>query len=582
MARHPARSVIVGLVTAVMGVGLVSAPAAAVELPGVPTDVTARASDGQAIVNWEAGVGGAATKYVASAGAGLTCEATGDPAPTTCTVTGLTNGTAYTFTVTAQNSAGDSAASAASAAVTPRAGVPDVNLIGTYGRVKWNENTVGAQNSARTWPAMVYNYSLPWGDNAIYTAEQVNGNTSVSPPLDCTSSWMWVQILCDPAPATNHKTQMAKPEFNAGLTIDTDLDPAVVGYQVLDLRQPRDFTTLRIFQMFSDGKVTHVELATSSETGDTWPNARDDSAWTTVAPRSAVGPGLQVAAQGITQCPTVLDFSATQSRYVRLRFWNDGSFGSPTWIEVGGAKLFFEQQPAEPELNCPPNAPTDVVGTAGDASAQVTWTAPVQNVTGYRLIRSTDPTAPLQAWTSVPGTATTTTQQVTGLTNGTTYYFRVKALNATNDPQEQAPWSAVSNPVTPQAAPVPPPPVTTTLKVTAQKGRSVKVNRRTVLVKSVRTNGVLSPVRATCVLNGNRLHGKLQKRFCDVTVTGQRAPTAQARAQVRVTAAPTCTRHLRLKVNIAARKPGADKVTWTKQWTVRAKKPITCRMKATG
>jgi large repetitive protein len=90
-----------------------------VTAPGAPTGARAVAGDAKATVTWAAPAsnGGAViTGYkVTSTPGGKTCTTT----ILTCAVVGLTDGTKYSFTVTATNSAGTGAASAASNAVIP-------------------------------------------------------------------------------------------------------------------------------------------------------------------------------------------------------------------------------------------------------------------------------------------------------------------------------------------------------------------------------------------------------------------------------------------------------------------------------
>jgi len=90
--------------------------------PDAPTGATATAGAGQATVSWttpDSYNGMAITSYTVTSSGGQTCVAT---APTlTCTVTGLTGGISYTFTVTATNGVGTSAASNVSNTVTPTA-----------------------------------------------------------------------------------------------------------------------------------------------------------------------------------------------------------------------------------------------------------------------------------------------------------------------------------------------------------------------------------------------------------------------------------------------------------------------------
>ncbi|MGS0763922.1 fibronectin type III domain-containing protein [Syntrophomonas curvata] len=91
-------------------------------IPSAPTGVTATAGDRQATVSFTAPAsdgGSAVTGYTVTSDPAGGIDSNAGSTGLSHVITGLTNGTAYTFTVTATNSIGTGAASAPSAAVTP-------------------------------------------------------------------------------------------------------------------------------------------------------------------------------------------------------------------------------------------------------------------------------------------------------------------------------------------------------------------------------------------------------------------------------------------------------------------------------
>ena len=106
-------------------------------------------------------------------------------------------------------------------------------------------------------------------------------------------------------------------------------------------------------------------------------------------------------------------------------------------------------------------APVLTGGVFTDTTEKLTWAA-VTNATGYKLERSTNPNS---GWAQINApTAATLTYTDTGLTQNTTYYYRLKATNAGGD-------SVPSNIVTQQTLMTAP----TGLTATAQETTSVTV-----------------------------------------------------------------------------------------------------------
>ncbi|WP_374969514.1 fibronectin type III domain-containing protein [Terrabacter sp. BE26] len=116
---------------------------------------------------------------------------------------------------------------------------------------------------------------------------------------------------------------------------------------------------------------------------------------------------------------------------------------------AGPVKRSNTVTPAAPQN--PPGAPTGVVASAGNGSANVTWTAPANPgtspITGY-TVQAFNGASPVGTALSVAATARAAT--VSGLTNGTSYTTQVNAVNAVGSSP-----AGVSNAVVPTAPALP-------------------------------------------------------------------------------------------------------------------------------
>ena len=124
-------------------------------------------------------------------------------------------------------------------------------------------------------------------------------------------------------------------------------------------------------------------------------------------------------------------------------FWLVGEGGGPKVAD--GTRLNVVSNMASATPAAKPGAPAGLTATPGDSQVTLSWAAPASDggapISGYDIYQATSPGGETGAPVSgSPVTATSTT--VTGLVNGTTYYFKVAAVNGVGEGPASAEVSA--------------------------------------------------------------------------------------------------------------------------------------------
>jgi len=453
-----------------LGLGGLAAPAA-------PTGVQASAGGPtSARVSWtHSASGGPAASYEVTPYVGSTPQqprVVSDVPPGTETlVTGLNTGTAYTFRVRAVNPVGESLLSAASGSVTPSVAVTptaptDVTAEPASGSaiVEWRPPFSDGQSALtgyRVTPYIGGVAQAPVEVDASETGAIVNG-------LD-TGTAHTFRVAAVNAVGTGAASAQTSSVTPRSTILDFDWP------QMFDSNEPDPIELGVKFRSDVAGAVTGIRFFkdvdnTGTHTGSLWTAGGQRLAQATFTDESPAGWQSVVFDQPVQiQADTtyVASYHAPHGHYSRSEGGLGGASGAvnpplralSNLVTSNGVYALGETSsfptgswnasnyyvdvlfaiPAPGQVTAVQGAP------AGPASAAVSWSAPASGgpVESYEVTPYVGATP--QAKTVISGTPPATSAQVFGLTTGTTYTFRVRAVGPGGDGAQ----SAASAPVTP-------------------------------------------------------------------------------------------------------------------------------------
>ncbi len=366
-------------------------------LPSAPSNVIAAPGNTQALVTFNASTannGSSITGYtVTSSPDNIT--ATGSSSP--ILVSGLTNGTPYTFTVTATNANGNSVASSPSSDATP--------LITRFLTI---DTFAGTTINSSNWTVF---------QTAPGSVVQNNG-------LAITGSGGWVRNYA--------KSGLLYDRAGGDLTLTTTVSvsscgsAAWIGYGNLD---PNG--TYVIHYAVASGLLSDRSSgATTTATATGYSCAINTPVTIRLVIKQAGGADVYLNG-AVTPNASISGTTAFTSKNFWLQTLGTGITSTFTNFSLNGPSSV-------------PPTPTNVIGAANDGQVNLTWTSvsngniPISSyLVEYKL--SSSPT-----WIQF-ASPTGTSSAVTGLTNGLSYDFRISAVNATGSSAPTTTVTAIPN-----------------------------------------------------------------------------------------------------------------------------------------
>jgi len=322
------------------------------------------------------------------------------------TVTGLANGSSYIFHVAAVSTVGQGNWSLASDPVLLMAAPTNLVATGGDGQV------------TLAWTAAVVTGTLRIEDYVVQVSR--DGGTTWSGISDQVSTATTTTVSLPNGVAcvfrVAAKTAQGQGEWSAASAAVTPLGPASPPFSVLATAGDAEVDLTWTMPISNGGStITDYIIERSIDGGASWTRFADGESIVTAATVTGLANG---------------------TRYV-FRVTAVTSYG-PGTPSAASARV-MPIRAATPPLN--------LVATAGDGQASLSWRVPTSNggsaITDYVIQTSTNGGA---TWTDfVDSVSTTTTATVTRLTNGTSHVFRVAAKTG----QGQGEWSSTSAAVTP-------------------------------------------------------------------------------------------------------------------------------------